>query len=144
MGGPSADGASQTERPPHQTNTAHRRDWQSGLQPPAADLQNRRRSSRHVGVKRTITLDIAGNTFRLISDAEPSHLEELAQMINQRVDQLGRSSRSASSAQLLALAALDLADELKSAQQRLEQVEQLTRTAINNAIARIDHRLQEQ
>jgi cell division protein ZapA (FtsZ GTPase activity inhibitor) len=65
-------------------------------------------------------------------------------MINERVERLIRSARSASSAQVMALAALDLADELKSAQTKLQQVEELTRTSIEAAIARIDHRLREQ
>jgi cell division protein ZapA (FtsZ GTPase activity inhibitor) len=42
---------------------------------------------------------------------------------------------------LLALAALDLADELVSAQGKLKDVERLTRAAVANAIARIDARL---
>jgi cell division protein ZapA (FtsZ GTPase activity inhibitor) len=80
----------------------------------------------------------------LISDAEPQHLEELAGMINQRVERLSRSARTASAAQVLALAALDLADELKNGRDKLQQVEELTRTTIQNAITRIDHRLREQ
>lgn len=95
-------------------------------------------------MKRTITLDIAGTQFRLVSEVDPTHLETLARMVNERVERLSRSSRSASAAQVLALAALDLADQLKSTQDQLHQVEQLTRTAITSAIARIDHRLEEQ
>jgi cell division protein ZapA (FtsZ GTPase activity inhibitor) len=95
-------------------------------------------------VKRTITLDIAGTKFRLISDAEPLHLEGLASTINERVERLSRSAKSASAAQVLALVALDLADELKSTERKLQDVEQLTRTTIQAAIARIDQRLREQ
>jgi cell division protein ZapA (FtsZ GTPase activity inhibitor) len=95
-----------------------------------------------VVVKRTITLEIAGTKFRLVSDADQDHLQSLAAMINERVDRLSRTgARSASSGQLLALAALDLADELKSAETRLKEVERPTRTAIGNAIARIDRGL---
>jgi cell division protein ZapA (FtsZ GTPase activity inhibitor) len=91
-------------------------------------------------VKRTITLEIAGTRFRLVSDADQDHLQELARMINERVDKLSRpgTRSSASSGQLLALAALDLADALKSSEAKLREVEQLARTAIANAIARID------
>ena len=93
-------------------------------------------------VKRTIALEIAGTKFRLISDADQQHLQELAAMINERVEKMSRGgARSASSGQLLALAALDLADELRSAETRLQEVERLTRSAIGNAIARIDRRL---
>jgi cell division protein ZapA (FtsZ GTPase activity inhibitor) len=93
-------------------------------------------------VKRTIALEIAGTKFRLISDADQQHLQELASMVNERVERLSRAgARSASSGQLLALAALDLADELRSAEARLQEVERVTRSAITSAIARIDRRL---
>jgi cell division protein ZapA (FtsZ GTPase activity inhibitor) len=95
-----------------------------------------------VVVKHTITLEIAGTKFRLVSDADETHLQSLAAMINERVEKLSRGgSRSAPSSQLLALAALDLADELVSAQGKLKDVERLTRSAVANAIARIDARL---
>ena len=93
-------------------------------------------------MKRTITLEIAGTKFRLVSDADQDHLQRLAGMISERVEKMGGTgSRSASSGQLLALVALELADELEGATARLEQMEQMTRTAIAHAIARIDGRL---
>jgi len=93
-------------------------------------------------VKHTITLEIAGTKFRLVSDADETHLQRLAAMINERVERLGKGgSRSAPSSQLLALCALELADELVAAQTKLSEVERLTRSAVANAIARIDARL---
>jgi cell division protein ZapA (FtsZ GTPase activity inhibitor) len=63
-------------------------------------------------------------------------------MISERVEKMGGAgARSASSGQLLALVALELADELEGATLRLQQMEQMTRTAIAHAIARIDGRL---
>jgi cell division protein ZapA (FtsZ GTPase activity inhibitor) len=102
-----------------------------------------RGEDRHVVVKRTIALEIAGTKFRLISDADQQHLQELAAMVNERVEKLSRGARSVSSGQLLALAALDLADELRSAEARLQEVDRVTRAAISTAIARIDRRLAE-
>ena len=93
-------------------------------------------------MKHTITLEIAGTKFRLVSDAGGEHLLALAAMVNERVDKLSRSTaRSAPSSQLLALAALELADEVASAQQKLQELERLTRSAVTTAIARIDARL---
>ena len=93
-------------------------------------------------MKRTITVEIAGTKFRLVADAEDSHLQELAAMVNERVDKLNASgARGASAAHLLALAALGLADDLRTSQTRLTQVDELTRTAIAGAIARIDQRI---
>ena len=94
-------------------------------------------------MKRTITLEIAGTKFRLVSDADEAHLQDLSRMVIERVERMSRGGTrvSASSGQLLALAALDLADELSAAQKKLDAVERLTRNAIANAIARIDRGL---
>ena len=93
-------------------------------------------------MKRTITVEIAGTKFRLVADADDAHLQELAGMVNERVDKLNASgARGASAAHLLALAALGLADDLRSSQMRLTQIDELTRTAIAGAIARIDQRI---
>lgn len=93
-------------------------------------------------MKRTITVEIAGTKFKLVADADDAHLQELASMVNERVEKLNASgARGASAAHLLALAALGLADDLRTSQSRLAQVDELTRTAIAGAIARIDQRI---
>ena len=96
-----------------------------------------------MGVKHTVTLEIAGTKFRLVADTEQSHLQELAATVNERVAKLGAASKSASTAQLLALVALGLADDLKSSEKKLQEVDQLARSTISSVIARIDTRLAE-
>jgi cell division protein ZapA (FtsZ GTPase activity inhibitor) len=91
-------------------------------------------------VKHTVTLEIAGTKFRLIADADEQHLAELATVVNERVAKLGGAGR-ATSAQVLALVALGLADDLKSSEKKLREVDQLARTTIAQLIARIDQRL---
>lgn len=91
-------------------------------------------------VKHTVTLEIAGTKFRLIADADEQHLAELAGMVNDRVAKLGGPGR-ATAAQVLALVALGLADDLKSSEKKLREVDQLARTTITQLIARIDQRL---
>lgn len=94
-------------------------------------------------VKRTITLDIAGSKFRMTADAEETHLTELASMINDRVAALGsKAARTAPAAQLLAVVALGLADDLLAAEKRCRMVEDVTRRAVASAIERIDRRLE--
>ncbi len=93
-------------------------------------------------MKRTITLEIAGTKFRLVVDSDEAHLRQLAATVNHRIEQLGdRAARTATPAQLLALAALGLADDLVTAEQRLRQIEDVTRRAVNGAIERIDRQL---
>ena len=94
-----------------------------------------------MGVKHTVTLEIAGTKFRLVADADAHHLSELAALVNERVGRLGTASKSASSAQLLALVALGLADDLTTSEKKLREVDRLTRSTIQSMIARIDGRL---
>ena len=92
--------------------------------------------------KRTVTLEIAGAKYRMTSDAEEEHLLRLAEIINERIDALGpKAQRTATPAQLLAVVALGLADDLLTAERRRRDVEQLTRDAVQKAIAQIDERL---
>jgi len=92
-------------------------------------------------VKHTVTLEIAGTKFRLVADADAQHLNELAALVNDRVAKLGSAARPASAAQLLALVALGLADDLNTCEKKLRDIEQLTRNTIQNVITRIDNRL---
>ena len=97
-----------------------------------------------MGVKHTLTLEIAGTKFKLVADADAQHLRQLADMVNERVAKLERTGKSGSPAQLLALVALGLADDLRSTRDKLDQLEQLTRSSVRTVIARIDERLQQQ
>jgi cell division protein ZapA (FtsZ GTPase activity inhibitor) len=97
-------------------------------------------------VKKTISLDIAGASYRMNVDikGEPDeeHLRKLAEIVNERVAALGpKAAQRATPAQLLAMVALGLADEWLTSSNRVRAVEDTTRRAIVNAIARIDRRL---
>ncbi len=99
-------------------------------------------TARDVGVKRTMTLEIGGAKFKIVSDADQSHLVELAGIVNERMQKLtDAGARSASSAQLLALVSLGLADELKTAKHKLSEAARISRSAIARAIARIEEEL---
>ncbi len=92
--------------------------------------------------KRTVTLEIAGAKYRMTSDADEEHLARLAEMINERIDALGpKAQRTATPAQLLAVVALGLADDLLNADRRRREIEDTTRAAVQHAIERIDERL---
>jgi cell division protein ZapA (FtsZ GTPase activity inhibitor) len=95
-----------------------------------------------VGVKHTLTLEIAGTKFKLVADADAQHLSQLADMVNERVAKLEQAGKSAPAAQLLALVALGLADDLTTAKKKCSDMEQLTRRTIQGVIARIDKRLE--
>ncbi len=94
-------------------------------------------------MKKAVTLDIAGASYRMLVDADERHLARLAQIVNERVEKLGpKAQQKASPAQLLVMAALSLADDLVQAESRAQNIEDSTRRAIVGAIARIDRRLE--
>lgn len=94
-------------------------------------------------MKRTVQIEIAGARYRMSSDADENYLQRLADIVNERVDALGpKAARSASPAQLLAIVALGLAEELQATERRHGAIEAKTRQVVGAAIRRIDQRLQ--
>jgi len=101
-----------------------------------------RGSAQEAPLKKTITLDIAGASYRMQVDADEDHLRRLADIVNERVQALGpKAMQRATPAQLLVMVALGLADDWQTAETRARSVEDTTRKALANAIERIDRRL---
>lgn len=93
-------------------------------------------------VKRTVQIEIAGARYRMSSDADEAYLQRLADMVNERVAALGpKAARTATPAQLLAVVALSLAEDLEASERRRTNVEDKTRKVVGAAIRRIDERL---
>ena len=77
------------------------------------------------------------------ADADETYLQRLAEIVNERVQALGpKAARAATPAQLLAVVALGLADDLEASERQREKLEAKTRQVVNTAIRRIDERLQ--
>ncbi len=93
-------------------------------------------------VKRNVHIEIAGARYRMSSDADESYLQRLADIVNERVQELGpKAARTATPAQLLAVVALSLAEDLEASERRCSSVEDKTRQVVGAAIRRIDDRL---
>lgn len=106
-----------------------------------------------------VVLEIGGQRLRLNANAEPAHLERLALEVNQRIATMSLETRSKQPGTLLALVALQLADELDEARRaraqaqedsrraiataetRARDVEQLARKSVIDALAEIDRAL---
>jgi cell division protein ZapA (FtsZ GTPase activity inhibitor) len=93
-------------------------------------------------VKRNITLEIAGAKYRMSTDTDEEHLKRLAAAVNERIEALGpKAARAATPAQLLAVVALGLAEDLEESERRRRELEVATRRTVAAAIERIDRRL---
>lgn len=109
--------------------------------------------------KQTVSVEVAGQRLRLSAHADPQHIERLAGLVNERVETIQRAAKGAGMPTILALLALDLADELHATKRRAEesqtrskeelertraharQVEQSAREAIADVLAEIDRAL---
>ncbi len=107
----------------------------------------------------TLALEIGGQRIRLHAHNNEQHLVGLAQLINDRYAKLLASTRAATPATLLALVALELADELLEAtrntetvrnesaqtiaraEQQAREVEQQARLAVTEALREIERAL---
>jgi cell division protein ZapA (FtsZ GTPase activity inhibitor) len=106
--------------------------------------------------RHTIALEVGGQRLRLTAHGNERHLEQLASVVNQRVEEIQRTAKGAPASTQLALVALDLADEVIACRRKLEEAqreaaravaeaderarvaEQTARTAIADALAEID------
>ncbi len=94
-------------------------------------------------MKRTVQIEIAGARYRMSADADETYLQRLAEIVNERVQALGpKAARAATPAQLLAVVALGLAEDLEASERQREKLEAKTRQVVTTAIRRIDQRLQ--
>ena len=94
-------------------------------------------------MKRTVQIEIAGARYRMSADADETYLQRLAEIVNERVQSLGpKAARAATPAQLLAVVALGLAEDLEASERQREKLEAKTRQVVSTAIRRIDQRLQ--
>lgn len=107
----------------------------------------------------SFSLEVGGQRLRLATQGNEHHLERLAATVNGRIEALARSVKGVPQATLLAMVALDLADELSSLQRKLDEAqrdaaarttaaearaqraEQLAREAIAEALAELDRAL---
>ncbi len=83
-----------------------------------------------------VSLEIGGQRIRLRAQAEEAHLVRLAQRVNDRVQAVQTSARSASPATVLALVSLDLMDECEALRARLTEAQESAQRAIAAAEAR--------
>jgi len=74
--------------------------------------------------KRSVSLTIAGQRLSIRTDKEEDYIHQLAEYVDEMVEELRRGTRSASTPQLYLLAALNMADELFQAQDRTEDLKE--------------------
>jgi cell division protein ZapA len=90
--------------------------------------------------RRTVELQIAGQSVRLVSSAPEDELHRLARMVEAKLGVLGPRGRVQS--QALLLAAMALAHEVETERDRREAVERRARDFMRRMLVRIDDALE--
>jgi len=65
-----------------------------------------------------VPVTIYGQVYSLRSDEDPAHLEDLAALVDTQMREVAERTRTADTAKIAVLAALNLADQLRRAERR--------------------------
>jgi len=91
--------------------------------------------------RHTVSLRVAGQTYKVVSSAEPKELQRLAAVVDAKVSEITRGK--AVSAQAVLLAALALAHEAEEERGKREVMERRTRDLLRRVLLRIDDALED-
>jgi len=65
-----------------------------------------------MGRERLVEIKVFGQTYTVKTDAEEDHIQEVAQYVNEKVNEVLKKTRSVSSLNVAILTALNIADDL--------------------------------
>ena len=88
--------------------------------------------------KRSVVVHVGGQRYVVRSEAEETYVCALAGFVNDRMEEVRRSSRPASSQNVAVLAALNIADELFREKERRVELKQTIKDKSIAAIAYLD------
>jgi cell division protein ZapA len=71
-----------------------------------------------MGKERLVEIKVFGQTYTVKSDAEEDHIQEVAQYVNEKIDDVLKKTKSISSLNVAILTALNLADDLLKEKER--------------------------
>jgi cell division protein ZapA len=91
--------------------------------------------------RRTIQLNVAGQSYKVVSTSPETELQRLASTVDAKVAEVFPKGRPAPSNAVL-LAALALAHDLEAERGRREALERKTRDVLRRALVRIDDALE--
>jgi len=92
--------------------------------------------------RRTVQLQIAGQSYRVVSSAPEAELHRLADTVNAKIAEVVPRGRSAPP-QVMLLAAMALAHELEAERGRREALERRSRDILRRVLLRIDSALED-
>jgi cell division protein ZapA len=90
--------------------------------------------------RRTVQLQIAGQSYKVVSSASEADLKRLAETVNAKIAEVVLPGRPAPP-QAMLLAAIALAHDLEDERRRRETIERRSRDMLRRVLVRIDNAL---
>ncbi len=78
-------------------------------------------------MKRSVTVEVAGQKFTLKTDGDEAYVKTLARLVTEKIDEAKQSARSVSTQSLVILAAMNIADELMQARRASAELKRKVR-----------------
>ncbi len=88
-----------------------------------------------------VVVEILGETYPVTSDVDPAHIERVAKMVDQRMQEMAFSSRSKARDRIAILTALSFASELLDKSGNLDQIEQVSADRLDSMLTRLEDAL---
>ena len=87
-------------------------------------------------MKKAVTITVAGQRYA-VKGADEDHLQRLAAFVDERVDEARKMAKTATPQHLLVLAALNMAEELFTAEARRRAVTEEARAKLERVLKRL-------
>jgi cell division protein ZapA len=91
--------------------------------------------------RRTVQLQVGGQSYKVVSSATEAELQRLAQTVNAKIAEVVPASKAVPP-QALLLAAMSLAHDLEAERTRRQQLERRSRDILRRVLVRIDDALE--
>jgi cell division protein ZapA len=93
-------------------------------------------------LNKTVPVEIYGQRYAIIGDAEEAYIREVAQLVDAQIRQVAEGMKTATLSRLAVLAALNIAHQLLQAERRSQQLDAAVEARAGNLLATIESQLQ--
>ena len=88
--------------------------------------------------ERLVEIKVLGQTYTVKTDSDENHMQEVAQYVNEKGDEILRKTKSVSSLNVAILTALNIADDLLKEKERNRTILREVETKSTDLVKKID------
>ena len=88
-------------------------------------------------------VEIYGQTYNLASEGDDPHLQEVAEFVDSRMRATAEAARTVDSVRVAVLASLNIADEMLTLRQRVDELEGQLRERVERCVHLVERALEQ-